>query len=574
MALLVKGRIASLLRWLLLTVVLLLSSVWLYKVTAISPAAMIIGQVERTLDYLLGGLKADLQWSAQSTLDDYSAGQNSMMPQVDALLLVENNNVLAYRSRGNQLPGKDELLSSMLGLLQTPHSIQTGVAYWRERTFMVAIAEVGNRKVLAATHLDTWLQKIESELDISVQLAANGAPAHTLDIPLVERPLPVISGGMVLLTASALEPDKLQGFPWLWSVLMSVVISACLVWFWYYRPLWQRINSLLQQCRQVMSSGDYTGRVKLVGKDELSELGVQINSIFSSLEYCYNLMAKTNMVTTELLQKVDSSNPANQVQMLSEEGELKASLDTVSRLSRVLDSGCLETCVQPIFASDKTTITSYQVLSRWLDDELGVVPAVDFVSLCESAGLVKKLTQVMVADGLAALRLLRSKSGDHTSVSIKLGAIQFTQNVLIEVLMGLSSEDRELLSAIEFEILEAALTHDFDAAAATIAQLKTMGAKICISQFGLSRYSLMYLQRVPVDRIKLAQAFTEQFALESRGTAFIEGVARFAAGLGITVVVQYLDSEEQIPDLATDLPIEYQSQFLAAMVPLEIALAS
>ena len=63
-------------------------------------------------------------------------------------------------------------------------------------------------------------------------------------------------------------------------------------------------------------------------------------------------------------------------------------------------------------------------------------------------------------------------------------------------------------------------------------------------------------------------------AIESRGSAFIEGVARFAAGLGITVVVKGWGRDQVWESMAKDLPVEFQDDALSAMMPLEVALAS
>ncbi len=70
--------------------------------------------------------------------------------------------------------------------------------------------------------------------------------------------------------------------------------------------------------------------------------------------------------------------------------------------------------------------------------------------------------------------------------------------------------------------------------------------------------------------IKLARVFSERISREPREVAFIEGVSRFAGGLGVRVVVKNIENDQQLLSLRTDLPVQYQGLALGGLVPAEM----
>ena len=562
-----SGRRSLLVIWLVLSSLLLMVAIWLHGV-ARGPSEYQQNHVlESTLTRLWGDWRNELSWAAQSALDH----ELRLSPNVKALLLVEQGQLSAFRSDELLLPEAGKWMAAGLGLLKSDLTAPYGVAYFRDQTLVVSIAEREGQKAIAFAPVNPWINRLNEDLGLHLALTQNKQPQRDARTLLV---IPAATGGAVQLTNHRHTALKVPGFPWFWSVLISAFSSAFVLWFFWNRPIQSNSQRLADACRDIIAQGDYSARLPVQGSRAVAGLSIQINALISAVEYCYGLIAKTNTITTELLQRANGNALVQDASGMSEEAEIKASIDSVSRLSSTLEKDALKISVQPIFASDRQTIGSYDLTFHWLERDLHLVPLVDAVALCESVGLVKQATQIMIHEAIQSLHRLQAKTHDPIKVTMRLGSVQFTSAMLVPIISDLPPADRTLLRQIEFEILESNLTQDFDQIAATIAQLKGLGVGICIADFGLSRYSLMYLQRVPADRIKLARAFTEQVAIESRGSAFIEGVARFAAGLGITVVVKGWGRDQVWESMAKDLPVEFQDDALSAMMPLEVALAS
>src|SRR5690606_15612061 len=144
------------------------------------------------------------------------------------------------------------------------------------------------------------------------------------------------------------------------------------------------------------------------------------------------------------------------------------------------------------------------------------------------------------------LRKLASVSPRPLTVSLNLSAAQLFAPGLMNYFLQCGKDDRQLFSQLELEVKESAFTRDFDHAALLVGQLRELGIGVWIDDYGLSRYSLLYLQKLPVTAIKLARVFSERISWEPREVAFIEGVSRFAGGLGVRVIVKNLENEQPL----------------------------
>lgn len=558
-----RGVIASLLQWLVLTLLLVAMSAWMHQWVNRTPSRQDARQIHRTLQHELDQTQALLQWAASLPAD---ALTQTTAP-VDLRLIVDSSDVLLFQVKAAWEQERQTLLVSLVNFLGQPLDQTLGITYWRDQVLLVAVHRDGDRRHLAGLFLNDWLRARE---------AATGVPLHLVTADraeLLQRsghavvPLPVMLGTAVYLEGLPLRLDQAMPFRWWLAVPVAALVSALFVYFLQYRPVWLRLRDLVRQMRALMQAEGFRDRVQMAGRDEIGELAVQVNSLLSSLEYSYNLMAKTNLVSTELMSRMDSVSTV--VEAPAGAQSLMQRLDMASRLSEALQGNHIDLYLQPVFGRDRQTVTGYEALGRWLDSELGMVLPMDYLSVAEKAGLTQPLTERMLRKSLFLLRRLPAASPPLT-LSLNLSTAQLFAPGLMDFFSACNEEDRRLFSRLELEVKESTLTRDFDLAAVLVTQLRELGVGFCIDDYGLSRYSLMYLQKLPVTAIKLARVFSERISLEPREVAFIEGVARFAGGLGVRVIVKNLESEQQLLRLRQDLAVEYQGLALAGPMPSEL----
>jgi EAL domain-containing protein (putative c-di-GMP-specific phosphodiesterase class I) len=559
-----KGNAAALLLWLLLTAIMVLMTGWMHFLGNREPSQQDAQQITRTLQYQTRQLQDLLHWVAALP----SVTLRDTVTPVDLRLIVDRADVRLFHLTPEWETERPALLGHLVNYLNQPRAMTYGVMYWRDKVLLVAVHEDRDETRLAGLFLDEWLARLVEDTGLRAKLISNDNIAQLRAEGHALVSLPAMHGQPVYIDAVPVLLSEAIPFRWWVVIPVSVLLSALLVWFFYYRPVWRRVFALQKQVRDIMQSSSFRDRVQVNGRDEIGGLATLFNSLLSSLEYSYNLMAKTNLVSTELLAKMDPTTTVL-VDQPEDENNLKQTLDMASRLSEALDRNAIELYLQPVFDRDRVTIAGYEALSRWMDSELGMVLPPEYLAVAEKAGLVEPLTRLTLHQ---TLDLLRRLAGDRPTVfvSLNLSAAQFFDPTLMQSLLECDAAERALFRHLEVEVKESALTRDFDQASVLITQLRELGIGVCIDDYGLSRYSLMYLQKLPVTSIKLARVFSERISREPREVAFIEGVSRFAGGLGVRVIVKNIENDQQLLSLRADLPVQYQGLALGGLVPAEM----
>ncbi len=485
-----KGNIAALLLWFMLTAIMVLMTGWMHFWGNREPSQQDARQITRTLQYETRRLQDLLYWVASLPADSL----REITTPADIRLVVDRADVRLFQLAPAWEAERSTLLVHLVNFLNQPRQATYGVMYWRDKVLLVAVHEGKDETRLAGVFLDEWLSALVDATHLQARLISGEDIARLQSAGHALVSLPAMYGQPVYVDALPVLLSEAIPFRWSAVITISAFLNAVLVWFLYYQPVRRRLTLLQQQVRDIMQSSSFRDRVQLSGRDEIGGLASLFNSLLSSLEYSYNLMAKTNLVSTELLAKMEPATPVL-AEVPEDENSLRQTLDMASRLSEALDKDAIELYLQPVFDSDRSTITGYEALSRWLDSELGMVLPPEYLAVAEKAGLIEPLTRLTLRQTLDLLRRLATER-PQIFVSLNLSAAQLFAPGLMQTLMECSESDRQLFRHLEVEIKESALTRDFDHASVLITQLRELGIGVCIDDYGLSRYSLMYLQKL------------------------------------------------------------------------------
>ncbi|CBL44672.1 Hypothetical protein HDN1F_10890 [gamma proteobacterium HdN1] len=387
---------------------------------------------------------------------------------------------------------------------------------------------------------------------------------------MAEISLPGLSGApiSVLVSSSTLTTSVLSSRLGV-SVVAVAGMLAIMVWLLFYRPLWSRMTHLLYQLRTILSQRDYSNRIALPGKDALSEVAQHCNGLLSALEYSHNLMAKTNLVTTELLHKLEASSTTTVSGVASDlqdgGGALSDSVALVTQLSRAIESGQLVMHYQPVVAMESGKVVSWEALCRWQTEDRGVLAPVEFLSIAEQSGQMRALLRWALTAVARDLVLLPQEG---RRVSINLSHSQLVDRELLTVIGEAIKTSLLTPEQLDFEIREASLLKDFDTVNQQIEGLRALGVGVTVDGYGFGAHALTYLQRCPITRLKLSRVFSERIARERREVAFIEGISHFAAGLGASVVAMFIETDHQLIALRGRKGIAAQGYALAWPMPI------
>ena len=234
------------------------------------------------------------------------------------------------------------------------------------------------------------------------------------------------------------------------------------------------------------------------------------------------------------------------------EAEMDARLQTRRRLEldlqTALDRDQFELFFQPLVDTRRRRVAGFEALLRWHHPERGLVSPSEFIPVAEEMGVIREI-------GAWVLREACREAAtwpDDVNVSVNLSPIQFSAGNLVEVVLHALAVSGLAAHRLELEITESLLLQDKGGVVEALHRLRRMGARIAMDDFGSGYSSLSYLQRFPFDKIKIDQAFISRLSEGPNGTAIVRAVIGLGRSLGIAVLAEGVESEEQLEILQAE----------------------
>jgi diguanylate cyclase (GGDEF)-like protein len=222
---------------------------------------------------------------------------------------------------------------------------------------------------------------------------------------------------------------------------------------------------------------------------------------------------------------------------------------------------------QPRVDARSGELLSMEALIRWRHPELGIVPPGDFIPLAESTGLIVRIGEVVIDKACAQLAAWREAGVALVPVSINVSPKQFQRGGVQRQLSRALSRWRVPANLIEVEITESAMMGDHDDILAELAALRALGVKLHVDDFGTGYSSLSQLQRLKMDVLKVDRAFTMELGNSKEGKVFFQAIVSMAHALGMSVVAEGVETEEQLAILRKLDCNEVQGYYIARPVP-------
>ena len=243
-------------------------------------------------------------------------------------------------------------------------------------------------------------------------------------------------------------------------------------------------------------------------------------------------------------------------------------------LHQALACGEFRLYFQPIIAAATGAVVSVEALLRWQHPEKGLLLPAEFISIAEETGLIVPIGIWVIEETcrLAKTWSVPRDAGIPLGIAVNLSARQLIQSDLIDTVQRIFRAHAFDPSRIEFgfEVTEAAVMCDPEAAAATLQALRDLGVHISIDDFGTGYSSLAYLKRFPVDTLKVDRSFVMNIADDHVDQAIVRAITGLAHSMQLTVVAEGVETAEQAQTLQ-QLNIDLlQGYFYARPLPAEL----
>lgn len=218
---------------------------------------------------------------------------------------------------------------------------------------------------------------------------------------------------------------------------------------------------------------------------------------------------------------------------------------TLVRLHRAVTRGELFVDYQPVVDLETRRIVGAEALVRWHDPHRGIVSPAEFIPAAETSGAIVEIGDFVLREATRRLAAWRAERGDSDLfVSVNVAARQLNEPDFVDSVTSALAAAELDPSALHVELTETGVLVDVPAAAAALAALRCLGVRICIDDFGTGQSSLAYLERLPVDTVKIDRSFVSGLDPARSGTV-AAGIVGLAHALGMDVIAEGVEEPHQ-----------------------------
>lgn len=260
-----------------------------------------------------------------------------------------------------------------------------------------------------------------------------------------------------------------------------------------------------------------------------------------------------------------------QITVYSEEiaAEMKFATQLEQALRRAIIAGDVNVNFQPIVNLHDRTLVGFEALARWRDAELGTVSPAEFIPIAEERGFIDALTEVLLKKAArAALSWPRELFLSFNLSSAQLMDPATSFNIL-SVLHRVGLDPRRL----ELEITETAMMSDPETAQKIVDDLRAVGVRISLDDFGTGQSSLGRLRNFTFDKVKIDRAFVSEITTDRPSEHIVKAILAMCEGLDLKVIAEGIEEEAQAEKLMAFGCRSGQGYFYGKPMSAEDALA-
>ena len=211
-----------------------------------------------------------------------------------------------------------------------------------------------------------------------------------------------------------------------------------------------------------------------------------------------------------------------------------------------------------------------EALARWPHAQRGMVSPSEFIPVAESTGLILPLGASMLK--IACCQLARwsaDPATEHLTVAINVSALQMRQKNFVEQVRAIIEQTGADPHRLKIELTESTLVSNVDDVIAKMDKLKAIGIGFSLDDFGTGYSSLSYLKRLPLDQLKIDRSFVKDVLVDPNDAAIAQMIIALSKSLGLSVIAEGVETEEQYAFLARYGQLNYQGYLFGRPLPPE-----
>ncbi|BBD08607.1 EAL domain-containing protein [Desulfovibrio ferrophilus] len=217
---------------------------------------------------------------------------------------------------------------------------------------------------------------------------------------------------------------------------------------------------------------------------------------------------------------------------------------------------------QPILSLHDSKLIGFEALVRWNHPERGVISPAEFIPLAEETGLIMVLGRHVLEESCRTMSAWRETmpQAQDLVLSVNLSARQFTQSDLVDSIREILKTTGMPADRLKLEITETTIMENAEAAVDKLNRLKELGIQISIDDFGTGYSSMSYLQKFPLDHLKIDLSFVKRMDTTPENREIVKAIINLAHNMGLQVIAEGVEKSSQ-QDILNTLKCEYGQGF-------------
>lgn len=237
--------------------------------------------------------------------------------------------------------------------------------------------------------------------------------------------------------------------------------------------------------------------------------------------------------------------------------EVEQQLEMEQGIRESLKNDGFELYFQPLYNTKLNKVTSVETLLRTKNEKLSKYNIIDIIHTAEVTSQIIELDRWIFKNACIAIQKINSLIHEDITVSVNISAVHIMQPNFTESIISIIEESGVDPKLVELEITETSLMKSFDINNAKLEKLKGIGLSIHLDDFGTGYSSLSYLNKLPIDHLKIDKSFITPMLKNEKDSRVVETIITLAHNIGLQVVAEGVEDEEQFNVLK-----EYQCELI------------
>ena len=224
--------------------------------------------------------------------------------------------------------------------------------------------------------------------------------------------------------------------------------------------------------------------------------------------------------------------------------EANEDLEIEEALSVAIEKNYLRVAYQPLY-SQGGELTGFEALLRLHHPRLGEISPVRFIPIAEESRLIFPIGNWVLREACRQLKEWHATGHRRVHMAVNISALQFARDDFADNVARIFTECGLAPEHLVLELTESVVMEDYDLVIRQMNLLKQCGVRIAMDDFGTGYSSLSYIQRIPIDVLKIDRSFIERLADPEGTRPIVEAVIAMARHLGLQVIAEGVETEEQ-----------------------------